>query len=191
MSGGHHRHDAPPMLQVIGTPMAAPLLASLVSHLSGEATVTSDDGTTVELRPGATFVARAGWRGHWKVRQTVRKSMPSGQSRDIHPPAIRRHPHYVGLGRQSTPHFRAASACVSCCEVTSKNTSHFSAGDSCPRLRGVPFSIITSSWLGTPTASQDWRENRASSIAGSDANQQPLTNPHRSASPAFTAVRAS
>jgi hypothetical protein len=75
--------------------------------LSGEATVTSDDGTTVELRPGATFVARAGWRGHWKVRQTVRKSMPSGQSRDMHPPAIRRHPHYVGLGRQSTPQCQA------------------------------------------------------------------------------------
>jgi uncharacterized protein len=41
--------------------------------LYGEATVTSDDGTTVELGPGVTFVARAGWRGHWDVRKTVRK----------------------------------------------------------------------------------------------------------------------
>jgi uncharacterized cupin superfamily protein len=39
----------------------------------GEATVTSDDGTTVELRPGVSFVARPGWRGHWEVRKTVRK----------------------------------------------------------------------------------------------------------------------
>lgn len=41
--------------------------------LCGEATVTSDDGATVELRPGVSFVARAGWRGHWHVRETVRK----------------------------------------------------------------------------------------------------------------------
>jgi uncharacterized protein len=41
--------------------------------LSGEATVASEDGGTVELRPGVTFVAREGWRGHWKVRQTLRK----------------------------------------------------------------------------------------------------------------------
>ena len=60
----------------------------------------------------------------------------------------------------STPHFRAASACVSCCEVTSRNTSHFSSGDSCRRLRGLPFSIITSSWSGARTASQDWREKQ-------------------------------
>lgn len=41
--------------------------------LCGEATVTSEDGTTVELRPGVSFVARAGWRGRWIVRETVRK----------------------------------------------------------------------------------------------------------------------
>jgi hypothetical protein len=41
--------------------------------LAGEATVTSEDGSTVELRPGVWFVARPGWRGHWDVRQTVRK----------------------------------------------------------------------------------------------------------------------
>ena len=41
--------------------------------LCGEATVTSDDGTTVELRPGVAFVARAGWRGRWEVRQALRK----------------------------------------------------------------------------------------------------------------------
>lgn len=41
--------------------------------LCGEATVTSEDGATVELRPGVSFVARAGWRGRWHVRETVRK----------------------------------------------------------------------------------------------------------------------
>jgi uncharacterized protein len=41
--------------------------------LRGDATVTSEDGATVELRPGVSFVARAGWRGRWDVRETVRK----------------------------------------------------------------------------------------------------------------------
>ena len=41
--------------------------------LAGEATVTSEDGSTVELRPGVWFVAREGWRGRWDVRSTVRK----------------------------------------------------------------------------------------------------------------------
>jgi uncharacterized cupin superfamily protein len=41
--------------------------------LRGDATVSSEDGTSVELRPGVTFVARAGWRGRWDVRETVRK----------------------------------------------------------------------------------------------------------------------
>jgi hypothetical protein len=45
----------------------------------------------------------------------------------------------------STPHFRAQSDCVSCPVVTSKNTCHFSCGDSCRRLRDLPFSNITSS----------------------------------------------
>ena len=55
----------------------------------------------------------------------------------------------------STPYFRAASACEISCEVTSRKISHFSSGDSCRRLRDLPFSIITSSWFEAPTASQD------------------------------------
>src|SRR5664279_4440872 len=58
----------------------------------------------------------------------------------------------------STFHLRAASAWESCCEQTSRNTSHFSCGDNCRRFRGLPFSIITSSWFRARTASQDWRE---------------------------------
>jgi hypothetical protein len=55
----------------------------------------------------------------------------------------------------STPHFRAQSACVSWPVVTSKKTCHFSSGDSCRRFRDLLFSIITSSWLRAPEASQD------------------------------------
>jgi uncharacterized protein len=43
-----------------------------VHVIAGEATVTSDDGTTLELRPSVSFVARAGWRGRWDVRRTLR-----------------------------------------------------------------------------------------------------------------------
>jgi uncharacterized cupin superfamily protein len=41
--------------------------------LAGEATVTSEDGSTIRLLPGVRFCAPAGWRGRWEVRQTVRK----------------------------------------------------------------------------------------------------------------------
>jgi EutQ-like cupin domain len=44
-----------------------------VHILGGEATVTSEDGTSVELRPGVSFLTQAGWRGAWSVRKTVRK----------------------------------------------------------------------------------------------------------------------
>src|ERR1700758_3186291 len=57
----------------------------------------------------------------------------------------------------STPYFRAASACEISCEVTSKKISHFSSGDSCRRLRCLPFSIITTSWFEAPEASQAWQ----------------------------------
>lgn len=41
--------------------------------LEGDATITSADGTTLELRPGVSFVTPDGWRGRWKVREKVRK----------------------------------------------------------------------------------------------------------------------
>ncbi len=41
--------------------------------LKGEATITSEDGTAIELRPGVSFVTPDGWRGRWHVRETVRK----------------------------------------------------------------------------------------------------------------------
>jgi uncharacterized cupin superfamily protein len=41
--------------------------------LKGRATITSDDGTTLELRPGISFVALPGWRGRWQVHESLRK----------------------------------------------------------------------------------------------------------------------
>jgi uncharacterized protein len=42
--------------------------------LRGAATVTSDDGTSLELRAGVSFLAPARWRGRWEVRETLRKT---------------------------------------------------------------------------------------------------------------------
>src|SRR4051812_33088142 len=58
----------------------------------------------------------------------------------------------------STPHLRAASACESCCDVTSTNTCHFSSGDSCRPLRRGPLDIDQTSWNWARTASQAWVE---------------------------------
>lgn len=41
--------------------------------LKGRATITSDDGTTLQLHPGISFVALPGWRGRWQVHETLRK----------------------------------------------------------------------------------------------------------------------
>jgi hypothetical protein len=54
----------------------------------------------------------------------------------------------------STPYFRAASACEISCKVTPKKISHFSSGDSYQRLRGLPFSTITSSRFKAAQTSQ-------------------------------------
>jgi uncharacterized cupin superfamily protein len=41
--------------------------------LAGDATVIGDDGTTIDLRPGVSFVMPDGWAGRWEVRETIRK----------------------------------------------------------------------------------------------------------------------
>jgi uncharacterized cupin superfamily protein len=41
--------------------------------LSGRVTVTSEDGSQLELREGVSFVAPDGWRGRWRVHETTRK----------------------------------------------------------------------------------------------------------------------
>lgn len=47
--------------------------SELMYVLEGEATITSEDGSSIELRPGVSFVTPDGWRGRWHVRETVRK----------------------------------------------------------------------------------------------------------------------
>lgn len=42
--------------------------------LSGTATVTGDDGTSVEIGPGSTLIQPHGWRGTWTVHTAIRKS---------------------------------------------------------------------------------------------------------------------
>lgn len=41
--------------------------------LAGSATVHTDGGESVELRPGSTLAMPAGWRGSWQVHETIRK----------------------------------------------------------------------------------------------------------------------
>ncbi|WP_199836748.1 cupin domain-containing protein [Streptomyces sp. CB01373] len=41
--------------------------------LTGSATVRTEGGEDVELRPGATLAMPAGWRGTWQVHETLRK----------------------------------------------------------------------------------------------------------------------
>ncbi|WP_395672031.1 cupin domain-containing protein [Phenylobacterium sp.] len=41
--------------------------------LSGRATLTAADGTTMELSPGSNFVLPVGWEGQWQVHELIRK----------------------------------------------------------------------------------------------------------------------
>lgn len=45
----------------------------LMHFISGVGTITSDDGTVHDIRPGAVVIAPDGWRGVWDIRETVRK----------------------------------------------------------------------------------------------------------------------
>ncbi len=45
----------------------------LMHFLAGEGTITTDDGTVHEIKPGVVLVAPDGWRGTWDIRRTVRK----------------------------------------------------------------------------------------------------------------------
>jgi uncharacterized cupin superfamily protein len=41
--------------------------------LASDATITGDDGTSVELRAGLSFVMADGWTGRWEGRHTLVK----------------------------------------------------------------------------------------------------------------------
>ena len=42
--------------------------------VAGTGTITSDDGTVSEIRPGVFMLCPDGWSGTWDVRETVRKA---------------------------------------------------------------------------------------------------------------------
>lgn len=45
----------------------------VMHFIAGAGTITSDDGTVYEIRPGAVIVAPDGWKGVWDIRETARK----------------------------------------------------------------------------------------------------------------------
>jgi uncharacterized protein len=46
----------------------------LMHFVAGDATITDDDGTVREVRPGAVIFVPDGWQGTWDIRETVRKT---------------------------------------------------------------------------------------------------------------------
>ena len=46
----------------------------VMHFIAGEATITAADGEVHELRAGVALTVPSGWRGHWDVRATVRKT---------------------------------------------------------------------------------------------------------------------
>jgi uncharacterized cupin superfamily protein len=49
-------------------------ISEFMHFVAGEATITDEDGTVHEIRPGVAMMFPEGWRGTWEVRQTVRKT---------------------------------------------------------------------------------------------------------------------
>lgn len=57
----------------------------IMHFLAGEGTITTDDGTVHEIKPGVVLVAPDGWRGTWDIRETVRKVYTIWASPAPHP----------------------------------------------------------------------------------------------------------
>jgi uncharacterized cupin superfamily protein len=49
-------------------------VSEIMQIVAGEATITGDDGTVHEVRPGVAVYLPDGWSGVWDIRQTVRKT---------------------------------------------------------------------------------------------------------------------
>lgn len=41
--------------------------------VKGSATITAEDGTVIEAKPGTILVTPAGWKGTWVCHETIRK----------------------------------------------------------------------------------------------------------------------
>ena len=52
-----------------------------MTFVTGDATITDDDGTEHPVAAGTTIVLDDGWRGSWTIRETVRKVFVIVQSR--------------------------------------------------------------------------------------------------------------
>ncbi len=65
-------------------PAARDGYSELMLFLSGDATITDDDGTAHEIGPGTALLLPDGWRGAWEIRGTVRRvyviTHPAGAS---------------------------------------------------------------------------------------------------------------
>lgn len=44
-----------------------------IQVLDGQGELIDDDGRILELRPGTTVLMQPGWKGRWKVRDTITK----------------------------------------------------------------------------------------------------------------------
>ena len=49
-------------------------MCELMHFVSGDATITDEDGTRREISPGTVVFVPDGWRGTWEIRETVRKT---------------------------------------------------------------------------------------------------------------------
>jgi uncharacterized cupin superfamily protein len=49
-------------------------ICELMHFVSGDATITDEDGTRHEIRPGVMLFLPDGWCGVWEIRETVRKT---------------------------------------------------------------------------------------------------------------------
>jgi uncharacterized cupin superfamily protein len=50
----------------------------VMHFVRGAGTITSESGDVVEIRPGVVVYAPDGWRGTWRVTETVRKTYVIG-----------------------------------------------------------------------------------------------------------------
>ena len=49
-------------------------ISEFMHFVSGDATITGDDGVSFEIRQGTALFLPDGWTGRWAVRETVRKT---------------------------------------------------------------------------------------------------------------------
>jgi len=57
-------------------------VCELMHFVAGDATIVDErDGTRHEIGPGTVLFVPDGWRGHWEIRRTVRKTYAIAETR--------------------------------------------------------------------------------------------------------------